>query len=219
MGNCCSSPSPDPPRSSQTGGDPQQSQPRRQGAEPRRDETLSPPHQRRDARPEPMNPVKPGETNPASMPSQPDGKPSRKPSRYGTSNYPPSSPPLRRAASANTSFGGAGMPQVTGEEAYLNPLHKPGRPMPSSSPRNMSKSASERPSYGSPLAPLVLPSSTPRQEHVHGGGHKNGAESAPDPQSPKGVPKRTLTRRTTTRSFPPTVRDVLPDGFRYAILP
>lgn len=156
MGNCHSSPSPDSSTFPRTGGDPQQHQPKPHRPEPRLDESLSLSLQGRDATPEPAKPVKPGGSNHASTPFQPNGKPFRKPHRSNTANPPSPLLPLRTPTLAYTPFD-MGSP-ITGEEANQKPLHKHGR----------SKS---------------LFSSTSGQGPVHGYRRQNRFDSAPEPRS------------------------------------
>ncbi|KAH9041168.1 hypothetical protein EDB84DRAFT_1474613 [Lactarius hengduanensis] len=207
MGCCCSSPKPTSdtlsPRT--PGGVPHQPQPHVQASEPR--QGVAPVPQGRDATPEPAKPVQSGEPIPTPTPSQSDENTSQK-FRSGRQNLP--SPP-QRSTSAYPSFDNARMGPLIVE----GQSHKSGGSRLPSYRHKMNRSYSETP-YGPPLVPTGAPSS--RDEHVRGYKQQNGVELTSDPRfATRATLKQAVARGNNTR-FPSTVREVLPDGFRFRIL-
>jgi hypothetical protein len=161
----------------------------------------------------PAKPVHPDEPITAPNPPQLDRKPSQKPpSRSDRSKFPPLSPGISRAASA-LPFDSArrGDWPISERETSRKPLPEPGSSNHSSSSRHMSRSASmdtHNTRYRTSPAP---PSS-----------FGNGGRVDMDLESragPRADPRRVATTGNNPRSFRPTVREVLPDGFRYALRP
>ncbi|KAH9018529.1 hypothetical protein EDB85DRAFT_2294479 [Lactarius pseudohatsudake] len=206
MGCCWSSPNPPPNSSSpRTGGVPLQPQPHVQASEPLQGVTPVP--QGRDATPEPAKPVQSGEPIPTPTPSQSDENTSQK-FRSGRQNLP--SPP-QRSTSAYPSFDNARMGPLIVE----GQSHKSGGSRLPSYRHKMNRSYSETP-YGPPLVPTGAPSS--RDERVRGYKQQNGVELTSDPRfATRATLKQAVARGNNTR-FPSTVREVLPDGFRFRIL-
>ncbi|KAH8979093.1 hypothetical protein EDB92DRAFT_427150 [Lactarius akahatsu] len=211
MGSCCSSPKPSSDSlSPRTGGVPHQPQPNGQVSEPRRDVTPVSP-QERDATLEPAKSNQHGEPIPTSTPPQSDENTSQKPpSRSGRQNLP--SPP-HRSTSAYPSFDNARMGPLIVEE----PSHESSGSRHPSSRHKMKRSYSETP-YGPPQVPTGAPSSSSRGGHFRGHKQQKGVELTLDPRlAPRTTPKQAVARGNNTRSFPSTVREVLPDGFRYVL--
>ncbi|KAH9172757.1 hypothetical protein EDB89DRAFT_1963512, partial [Lactarius sanguifluus] len=205
MGCCCSK-SPSDSSSPRTG-DGVLHQPRShvQAPEPRRGVTPVP--QGRDATLEPAKPVQSGETIPTPTPPQPDENTSQK-FRSGRQNLP--SPP-HRSTSAYPSFDNARMGPLVVEE----PSHKSGGSILPSYRHKMNRSYSETP-YSPPLVPAGASSS--RGGHVRGYKQQNGVELTPDPRfATRATLKQAVAGGNNTR-FPSTVRELLPDGFRFRIL-
>jgi hypothetical protein len=170
-----------------------------------------PPPQRPDPTPVPDKPVHPDEFIPAPYPPQLDRKSSQKPPpRSDRSKLPPVSKGISRTTSA-LHFDGPrrGDWQTSEGESSRKPLPESGSSNPSSSSRPMSRSASvdtHNPRYRDTRAP---PSS-------FGGGDHFGMDL--DVRAgPRAVSRRAATSGNNTRSFLPTVREVLPVGFRYAL--
>ncbi|KAH9018535.1 hypothetical protein EDB85DRAFT_2294485 [Lactarius pseudohatsudake] len=205
MGCCWSSPNfPSDSSSPRTGGIPHQPQPV-QASGPR--QGVTPVLQGRDATPEPAKPVQSGEPIPTPTPSQSDENTSQK-FRSGRQNLP--SPP-QRSTSAYPSFDIARMGPLIVEEQS----HKSGGSRLPSYRHKMNRSYAETP-YGPPLVPTGAPSS--REGHVRGYKQQNGVELTPDPRfATRATLKQAVARGNNTR-FPSTVREVLPDGFRFRIL-
>jgi hypothetical protein len=175
-------------------------------------DTLVP--QEPDATPLPAKPVHPDRTVPVLMRPQSETKPSIKPPPRSRSNFPPVSPGISRTTSA-LHFDGPtrGDRQIFEGETSWKLLPETSSSIPSSSTsRPIARSASmdtHNARYGASRMP---PSSFGSSGRV-GQGLEFRAR-------PRADPKRTATTgHNTTNSFLPTVREVLPDGFRYALRP
>lgn len=221
MGNCCSNPSTRPP-SPLSAPLPQQPQSGGQTSEPRRDMSYPVSPQGCDTMLEP-NPVQPGESILVSTPSQSYGKTSQK--------APPSSGRSRASSSPHYSTKPNSpypshdkVPPVPGGEMSQKPLPTPGRSRFLSSPDHVSKPNSAYPSYdsvraGPSLAPGAVSSSSLGRVHSHGHKHRYRIDSAPDTRSTRRATLKSATARGNhTGSLPSTMREVLPDRFRFRIL-
>ena len=206
---------PSPRQPSPPTGVPQQTQYRGENTEHRRGYQASsppvPPSQRPDPTPEPVTPVhRPDESIPD--PPQSDRKPSQKP-RSSRPNYPPVSPGMSRAASEKPFDNARGGWPISEGETSQKPLPEPGSSNRSSHLRPISRAASmdtHNARYGTPRAP---PSSFGRS------GHADTDSRARPRADPKRAATTLATTGNNTRSLLPTVREVLPEGFRYALRP
>ncbi|KAI9438741.1 hypothetical protein H4582DRAFT_195156 [Lactarius indigo] len=136
---------------------------------------------------------------------------------------PPSSGRSRASSSphySTKSYDRAGPPPVPGREMSQKPLPTPGRSRFLSSPDYASKPKSAYPSYdsvraGPSPAPGAVSSSSLGRVHKH----RNRIDSAPDTRSTRRATlKSAPARGNYTGSLPSTMREVLPDGFRFRIL-
>ncbi|KAI9456389.1 hypothetical protein BJY52DRAFT_1276672 [Lactarius psammicola] len=223
MGNCCSNTSTE--LNSPPGGVPRETQPNVQTSEVRRDVPLPLSPQERGATLEPLSSVQPG-VFPA-PPSQSDGKTSqRAPPGSGRSRSSSSPHYSTKSNSPYPSYDSARVPlPASGREMSQKPSPTSGRSRFLSSPDHVSKPNSAYPSYdrarvGSSPAPAAAASSSSLgRVHAHGYRHRNRIDSAPDPRStPRAALKPAAARGNNTGPFPSTMREALPDGFRFRTL-
>ena len=211
-------PQPSPRQPPPPTGVPQQTQSRGENIELRQSYGASPPPvsppRGPDATAVPVKSVPTDESIPAPNPPQSDRQPSQNPPpRSNRPDRPPVSPGISRATSAPASIGGW---RASEGAMSWDPLPESGSLNFSSHLRTIYRSASmdayHNAIYRAPRAP---PSS-----FGHGGHIGIDLDSR---ARPRADPKRAATTLATTgnnsRSFLPTVREVLPDGFRYVLRP
>lgn len=168
--------------------------------------------------------VQPNELIAAPIPPQPDGRTSpNPPPRSGRSKFAPVSRGVSRTTSASP-YNGArlGVWPVSEGESSWNPFPEPDGPNPSSSSHPMSRSFSMDTSLNSARNGTRHKATGAPLSSIKGGGHSDRSRSVtvPDPGAdPRAATKRAATRGNITRSLLPVVREVLHDGFRYALQP
>jgi hypothetical protein len=175
-----------------------------------------PPLRRPDATSVPDKQVHPDGSISAPNPPQLDRRPSQNPSpRVDRSKFPPVSKGISRTTSA-LHFDGStrGGWQTSEGESSQKPLPESGSSNHSSSSRAMSRSASMDTRHDARYRPPRAPPSS--------FGNSGTLQDLDSRTGPRAGSKRAATtgHNTVTRSFlPATVREVLPDGFRYALRP
>ncbi|KAI9456398.1 hypothetical protein BJY52DRAFT_1187916 [Lactarius psammicola] len=196
MGNCCSNTSTEPSSPPPPGSVPQQPPPNGQVSERQQGGSLPMSPQERHTIP---GLVQPGESIAALKPPQPERETPQKPLHKSVGPIlSPSPRALTKSSSVNLLYdsGNMGYSRVSNGETSQKPLPKSGRSNPSSSPHYMPRSVSATPYDSARYGP-----------------------SAPDPRlAPRAVLKPAAPRGNNTGSFPSTVREILPDGFRFRIL-
>ncbi|KAI9438752.1 hypothetical protein H4582DRAFT_195796 [Lactarius indigo] len=213
MGSCCSSPKPSSDSSSPRTGDiPHQPQTTEQASNPQRGVTTVSP-QEPDETFEPAKKVQPSEPIPTPTPSQSDRNASQK-SRSSRLDH-PSTP--RRSTSAYPSFDSERMgPSVTvGEPSRGGSRHPSSR---HKVDRSFSATPYDGARYGPSPAPVVVSSSSYRGGHARGHQQQNGVEPALDRRLASRAAQKQAVARGNNTGFPSTVREVLPEGFRFRIL-
>lgn len=204
MGNCCSSAATEPP--------PSPIPPPLPPSHP----TPHPPN----SSIVPVNPVRPHESDPAPDPPQSDGRTSSKlPHRQNSAPVPSD---LSSATSTSPHNGAmiGGSPVYEGETPQKS-LPEFRRSNPSFSSHNMTRSFSvDTPRDGARNVGKYKAQGAPPSS-FRGGGHGDGSGNDTVPvrhASPRAI-QRAATMGNNTSSLHPTVREVLPDGFRYALQP
>jgi hypothetical protein len=207
MGNCFSNTSTDPSSPPPTGPVPQQPQSNGQAFELQPGPPLSVSPRGPDATLVLTHPVQPDESTLAPIPSQLDKEtPQNPPLRLGRSNVAPYPRHLSRSASVYDDAKTGHWPVSEGETSHESRESNPSFPLQRSvsvdTPHNSAR-------YGASPSPGAAPPSS-----FKGRGHRdqNGVGTA-------AVPRVGASRGNRTGSLPSTVREVLPDGFRYALRP
>jgi hypothetical protein len=166
-----------------------------------------PPH-RTYTTPAPADLVQPDQLVSEPIPLEPDNTSQRQPPVSGRSKSPHAPRGLAKATS--TSLHHLGGWQVSEGETLRKPLPELDRPNPSLSSHHMSRSFSADTSRHRAFQPMAVQPS-PFGSSGHSDGSGNG--TAPGPYvGPKG---RAATRDNNT--LLPTVQEILPHGFRYAL--
>ena len=145
----------------------------------------------------------------APTPPQPDNTSQRPPPGSGRSNFTPVPRSVSRTASVSPLHLGGW--QVSEETSRKPEFDRPNRSL---SPHHMSRSFSadtSRNRVTNDFQPLVVPSSST------GGGHSDGGGNGTSHVGPRADKKRAATR--DTGPLLPTVQEMLPPGFRYALRP
>ena len=209
MGNCCSNTSTDSPPPTVTSRVPQ-SNGQAFELQPSLPSSVSP--RGRDTTSEPAKPVQIVEPITVPATHQLKVETSQKPSRSAGPNLPHK---ISKARSENPYFDRH--PPVSYGESSQTRSPQSGITNPLSSPRYGSRSMSANPLYDT-VRNEFLPFSGVETSPPFEEGDQNGAGTAPDSRrTPRRSPSRRNNTKNNTAPFPPTVREVLPDGCRYAL--